>query len=1482
MLDAGRRSMTVHRPLLATLALTLVAAFTASTPAHAQTGGPIAGQNVNMVSDDPVLQRDNEPSLAVSSQNLERLLAGANTYRTVDLPFPPGATSETGDAWLAIYKSFDAGQTWKTHLLPGYPQDTSPERLASPLWQRGLRAAADPTVRAGTHGLFLMNGIAFNRQSNDGVVFVSRFIDLDIKENGDASQGLDTMPYVDTVLVDTGNAGQFLDKPWVAIDIPRSFAQGTCTITANLKRLEGDSVVETPVTRTFPVGPMYIAWSRFTGSQSTKIMVSRSLDCGKTWGSPTKVSEGNSINQGTALAIDPQTGAVYVAWRRFATPSQSDAVLIARSTDGGQTFPNSQTRQIATIVPFDQGTTGTSFRTNALPTIAVSVAGGASRVHVAWSQRSAPGADARIVVSTSANAGASWTAPTPVDDGPAVDEFGVPYKTDDLSPEELTRGHQVMPAMTFSGGKLMVVYYDLRLDHTVGVFKPKEPFQPDTQGRFYDETREKRAELIDDPAAVYKPYITDAPPDPAATPPQPGLTIRRHTIDVRVAQADAGSTLVWRSAPVSRFPFGTRGDETGTIETLQQLRVNPPNLPLFQQGTVPFMGDYIDIAGEAFYAAESAPGKPWCAGVWCYRVEAQSAPVHYATWTTNQDVRPPADGDWRNYTPVGGGGASFFDPTQTTPDCVVGQEGMRNQNIYSSRITQGLLLSSPQASKPLSATLERALVVIAENATPLTKVFRLSIAGQPPGGRASFLASTSAEDPALCAASAASAGGPPVCTALDVTIPPRSSVARSVFTTSTSVAAKLTVNAVERTGVGGGPAPGGLSSFVVLNATPVSALADPDGAGNIEDGEVYDPAIAFINVSNPNVSNVNVSNPNVSNVNVSNINVSNPNVSNINVSNTDIADINVSNVNVSNPNVSNINVSNPNVSNVNVSNQTISDASYTITNTGNTTHSYHVQLVGEDPAGTPIQLILTKPYATPASVSCELGVESHDATLASIPTPLVVPPGDLGDPNIPDPSQANATLSLAPGETAVVTIRGRTDVDGMREVISQLAPAVVAHGHNGALHPYATILLVTSSNEDLPVATVGVSYALTLASVGGTAPITWSNTGNLPPGLTLSPGGVLSGTPTSAGSYLAEVIARDSSDPEQTATRSLTFVVNARATTTALTLAPATVAAGVSSLATVVVTDTEAAGTKFSPSGTVSVGGTGVNGGSCTLGSTAVVGQSSCSLAVYAPSPGSYTVAATYPGDSVHAGSSASASLAVDRGATTTTITADSPDPSTPGQAVTVSVAVTATNPVVGTPTGTVTVSDGAGATCSITLPASSCSLTSTTVGVREWTASYPGDTRFAPSSDTEAHEVKAAVAAYAFTGFLSPLKTAAAYPKASLSGSWTFSRVLPIKWQLKDASGNAVTSADAVASLIALYSGASCTTADAPPLPPTSTDVAILYTPASGAAGGSDFRPGTTYNFNWDATKNARKGCWSLVLELADGKRWATKVQLK
>src|SRR5499427_6132016 len=114
--------------------------------------GQVPDRNVNMVSGtswpggDPFLQRQNEPSAAVSSRNPLHMLAGANDYRTVDIPgLPDGA--ENGDAWLGIFKSFNAGQTWRSTLIPGYPQDKSPAGLSSPI--HGFQAAADPTVRAG-------------------------------------------------------------------------------------------------------------------------------------------------------------------------------------------------------------------------------------------------------------------------------------------------------------------------------------------------------------------------------------------------------------------------------------------------------------------------------------------------------------------------------------------------------------------------------------------------------------------------------------------------------------------------------------------------------------------------------------------------------------------------------------------------------------------------------------------------------------------------------------------------------------------------------------------------------------------------------------------------------------------------------------------------------------------------------------------------------------------------------------------------------------------------------------------------------------------------------------------------------------------------------------------------------------------------------------------------------------------------------------
>src|SRR2546426_10457526 len=119
--------------------LLLALAFTTLIYATAGAQGPTPGQNINMVSGttfpggDPFLRQQNEPSIAVSTRNPLHLLAGANDYRSVDIPFTAPARpddEETGDAWLGVFKSLDGGNRWTSTLLDGYPQQSN---MNSPL-----------------------------------------------------------------------------------------------------------------------------------------------------------------------------------------------------------------------------------------------------------------------------------------------------------------------------------------------------------------------------------------------------------------------------------------------------------------------------------------------------------------------------------------------------------------------------------------------------------------------------------------------------------------------------------------------------------------------------------------------------------------------------------------------------------------------------------------------------------------------------------------------------------------------------------------------------------------------------------------------------------------------------------------------------------------------------------------------------------------------------------------------------------------------------------------------------------------------------------------------------------------------------------------------------------------------------------------------------------------------------------------------------
>jgi hypothetical protein len=101
----------------------------------------------------------------------------------------------------------------------------------------------------------------------------------------------------------------------------------------------------------------------------------------------------------------------------------------------------------------------------------------------------------------------------------------------------------------------------------------------------------------------------------------------------------------------------------------------------------------------------------------------------------------------------------------------------------------------------------------------------------------------------------------------------------------------------------------------------------------------------------------------------------------------------------------------------------------------------------------------------------------------------------------------------------------------------------------------AAALIITTSS--LPAGTVGTSYtATTLAATGGIPPYTWSASG-LPSGLSISSAGVISGTPTAAGSFSVTVQATDSA--QVTATKALTLTVAGELTITTATLPNGTV-----------------------------------------------------------------------------------------------------------------------------------------------------------------------------------------------------------------------------------------------------------------------------------------------------------------------------------
>jgi hypothetical protein len=356
-----------------------------------------------------VLQQ-NEPSIAVHPANSQLIAVGMNDVR---------ALAVSDDGWQGLAVSSNAGQSFDFEaLVPGFPGDTSPDGLASPV--RGNEAASDPWLSFDNFDHLFFAFIAFQRTPPGRPDFDPQ----DTNAIAVAKYATDAagVQYLKTVVVEQGTVG--------------------------LGRQEDKEALAVDNGPTSPFnGNVYLCWARFTGFQD-HLKVARSIDHGESYAIADLGPVSNM--QGCDVTAAPD-GDVFVSWRTFdanATNSnpQDSAIFVARSSDGGATF--GPRVRVATFVDYRQAQSRAtpSFRTFSDTFLAADDHG----VYVAWQQKN-PTSGADVMVSRSKTSGVTWETPI---------RPHAPF------------GHQIFPFLAAAGGKLSIAWYDSRSEPS---FNPNGP-----------------------------------------------------------------------------------------------------------------------------------------------------------------------------------------------------------------------------------------------------------------------------------------------------------------------------------------------------------------------------------------------------------------------------------------------------------------------------------------------------------------------------------------------------------------------------------------------------------------------------------------------------------------------------------------------------------------------------------------------------------------------------------------------------------------------------------------------------------------------------------------------------------------------------------------------------------------------------------------------------------------------------------------------
>lgn len=348
-----------------------------------------------LVTIDPEQRSQNEVTIAAFPNNPDILVATARDTRQA-----------SGFSWAGYYRSTDGGKTWSNALVPGFPGDTSPEGLSSPVHAAAWTIGSDPVITADREGRVYLAWLSFGPRTTEfaGWVVLTRYSDFGAKYDftSVAYAGHDTPS---DKLGGPGNS-RVTDKEWIAVDD----TGGPCD------------------------GYLYMPWLLFEGSFGKKVVFQRSTDGGQSWSDIMPLSHPpNTQNQGTTVAVGPG-GEVYVAWEDF----HKDGILFTRSLDCGATF--AAEGPIEPIVPVPEPLPGSAYRLDSFPRMAVSQTTGT--VFVTWADYRDGNADVRLARST--NRGDAWSPSIRVNDD--------------------ATNNQIFPAITTFGGRVDVAFYDSRND----------------------------------------------------------------------------------------------------------------------------------------------------------------------------------------------------------------------------------------------------------------------------------------------------------------------------------------------------------------------------------------------------------------------------------------------------------------------------------------------------------------------------------------------------------------------------------------------------------------------------------------------------------------------------------------------------------------------------------------------------------------------------------------------------------------------------------------------------------------------------------------------------------------------------------------------------------------------------------------------------------------------------------------------------------